>query len=513
LTSSKPAYLTAAFGAVRVGGAGTPIALAAAGERTNIRLSMPRGGAIAGVIRDKNGAPTPDIQVTVSAVGTAPFGTKPNAFTDERGAYRIFGLAPGAYLVYVSQPFSGGIGEIGDMSTAEVDAVFARLHARPPAIAGAPTPTPATPPARSPSSIVRPDRTFGTAAVFFPGVATPAAALPITLALGEVRESVDFAYTYTRTVMVTGNVNGAGAIPVRLTLNGENTSSNQISFGTGPILQRRASSSDGEFTFTNVSPGNYTLIATAAPGSAGGRGAPIPTGPTQSFAMAEFEITGDDITGLDLTMRPTLNVTGRVSFAGAAPSAEAQTSLVVRLLATGSGQQAIGGQGAVRPDGSFEVNGIIPAEYRVSITGVPAGWVPRSATLGDRDLLDLPVRVGAANLSGLEILLTDQRSQISGRLTDTSGAAAPGYFVAVFSADQAMWVPQSRRIKSVRPDTSGAFHFDDLPAGEYYVAALTEGETSDWQQPASLTQIIPAAVKVTLAEGERKTQNLQIARY
>jgi hypothetical protein len=52
--------------------------------------------------------------------------------------------------------------------------------------------------------------------------------------------------------------------------------------------------------------------------------------------------------------------------------------------------------------------------------------------------------------------------------------------------------------------------FADLPAGEYYIAALTDLDPVDWQTPASLDQAVPFAIKVRLAEGEKKVQDLKI---
>jgi len=55
------------------------------------------------------------------------------------------------------------------------------------------------------------------------------------------------------------------------------------------------------------------------------------------------------------------------------------------------------------------------------------------------------------------------------------------------------------------------FTITDLPAGEYLIAALTDVEPADLADPAFLSQIVPAAIPVTLREGEKKTQDLTMA--
>ena len=158
LTASKPAYLTAEFGAIRPGGTGTPIVLAAGQQVNDVKLTMPHGGAVAGVVRDTAGEPIRGIQVSATRVGGLPTARNDAVYTDDRGAYRIFGLAPGNYYIVVQAGLSGGIGEVGIMSSAEIDAAFARLKTR-----GVPTATPtpaATPRDRPAQSSGRRDRSF-----------------------------------------------------------------------------------------------------------------------------------------------------------------------------------------------------------------------------------------------------------------------------------------------------------------------------------------------------------------
>ena len=49
-----------------------------------------------------------------------------------------------------------------------------------------------------------------------------------------------------------------------------------------------------------------------------------------------------------------------------------------------------------------------------------------------------------------------------------------------------------------------------LPAGEYYVAAVTELEPGDLADPAFLEQLAAAAFKITLADGEKKQQDVKL---
>ena len=80
----------------------------------------------------------------------------------------------------------------------------------------------------------------------------------------------------------------------------------------------------------------------------------------------------------------------------------------------------------------------------------------------------------------------------------------------MFSTDERTWFAQSRAIAQTRPANDGVFSVRGLPAGEYFLAALTDVERDEWFDPAFLRQLVPAAMKVTLADGEKKTQDIRI---
>jgi len=63
----------------------------------------------------------------------------------------------------------------------------------------------------------------------------------------------------------------------------------------------------------------------------------------------------------------------------------------------------------------------------------------------------------------------------------------------------------------VRPGTDGRFTISGLPPGEYYIAALTEFDNADISDAGFLEAIAKAAIKITLAEGEMKSQDLKLA--
>jgi len=68
----------------------------------------------------------------------------------------------------------------------------------------------------------------------------------------------------------------------------------------------------------------------------------------------------------------------------------------------------------------------------------------------------------------------------------------------------------SRRVRSLRPATDGGFSLKGLPAGDYYIAALTDVEPGEWYDPAFLAKLIATSAKVTVKDGAKTVQDLMI---
>jgi hypothetical protein len=75
--------------------------------------------------------------------------------------------------------------------------------------------------------------------------------------------------------------------------------------------------------------------------------------------------------------------------------------------------------------------------------------------------------------------------------------------------------PRSRSmvetISRTRSSPDGRFRFTGLPPGDYFVAALTEIDQRDLGDTSFLEQISASALRITLTDGEKKTQDLRLA--
>lgn len=507
LTVSKPGLMTTVHGAKRPGGAGVPIVIAD-GEQASVTMRIARGAVISGTVRDPNGEPAAGVRMQVLAydidstgartLQSRTFSNSGNGLlmTDDRGVYRIYGLRPGEYYVQASPASSG----IGGRAVSPAEFEWAQR-------AMAPGGSPGAPPA--------PGQSMTLAPVYYPGTMDPSTAAAITVKAGEERSGVDFAFSFIPTAEVSGVIRGPdGSAPKLSQASLVRPDGMRVQMGSTLFIRP---DSDGRFSVANVPPGQYVL---AARGSMQDSGNPTP-GPMAVasmplWAMAEVSVNGRDISGLELTLAPGLTVSGKIVFDGVnTPAPSDLTRVSVALLAQGA--TTMGAPSVVaRADGSFSIPGVGPGNYKLS-ANVPAGsaaaspWTLKSAIVSSVDAIDVPFSV-RADVGGAVITFTDRPTELTGSLLDTTGKPALEYFIVAFPVDRALWVPGSRRVRSARPGNTGNFRIANLPPGEYYVCAMTDLEPNLLNTAAYLEPLVAASIKLALAEGERKVQDLKIAR-
>ena len=127
MLAGKSPYVQMAYGASRPGRPGTPIHVAEGANVGGITLRLPRGAVVTGIIHDQAGEPIADVSIIALRVSGDSAVVAGSALTDNEGSYRIFGLAPGRYMV-AAMPRLADTGPLSIPSVEEMDGRFAALE-------------------------------------------------------------------------------------------------------------------------------------------------------------------------------------------------------------------------------------------------------------------------------------------------------------------------------------------------------------------------------------------------
>jgi protocatechuate 3,4-dioxygenase beta subunit len=545
LSVSKPGFVSSYYGSKTPGRPpGVPIALLEGQRLTNVSVRLLPGSVITGRVTRERGQPAVGVSVQAAFVQMVN-GQRRQSFiasaqalsaqTDDRGEYRLYGLAPGEYLITARAGLGfGTAGDARQMTAAEL-----RWAEQTTGRGGAAGPAASVPPA--------PGQTMIYSTVYFPGTADASAAATVTIGPGEERSGVSFTTPLVPTARITGTIVDPSGAPIpgaQVQLRSKRAAEGLSDIIDSLLTTSATSAADGSFTLSSITPGEYRLSVRAAeprPGAAGQRVAAAAgvapaglfggAGQASLWAAEDVFVQGRDIANLALRLQPGMTVSGKVVYESTtkpAPTDFSRTSLM--LSSPGSGGGMAGMVAAmlapsiltIAADGTFTAKGVVPGSYRVTVFGagmilnqqLPGsgdGWTLKSALLAGRDVSDVPFEVRPGeNVSNLVVTFTDRPTELSGVVYDQANRPIGSFPIVVFSSDRAFWTSGSRRVQLIRPSSDGKFKTTGLPPGEYFVCAATEVDDEQLYELSFLELLVPGSFKITLAEGEKRTLDLKL---
>ncbi len=527
---SRAGYLPLSYGAAKPDRPGTPIRIET-GQRVDVSVRLVRGGVVAGVVTGPTGQPEFQAQVRAlrltSTMGVRRLVLTRVVSTDDRGAYRFFDLRPGQYAIAVSPRTTELTTEA---RIAAENARFEEALARarrgsgglPPALLVAPVPAGrgADPP--------------GYAPIYYPGTATPSAAVFVTVEPDTERLGLDFTAEPVRAGHVTGAIIGMPPTSMSETFSQADgyivTENTRVQLSAFPdddardLGQVASATADpkGQFVIRNLAPGRYIVFAQMITNvvqrvlnpEVRGAGVPPPASPPRPtppalWGRATVTVERESAPELTITLQPARTISGRIVHPGLTAGVEApavQVSAVVAVDAP-TGNAGRVPQARSDPDGTFTITDVVPGRYRLQVSS-PA----RSALVNGIDALDFPFDVdGDRDIANVVITLAAELAELSGSVVQSSGAPAPEYTVVIAPGDRRYWVPGARRVQLARPTSAGRFVFRGLPAGDYLVAAVTDLEPGRQYDLDFLAAMTASAVRVSIADGSRHVQDIRVA--
>ena len=262
-------------------------------------------------------------------------------------------------------------------------------------------------------------------------------------------------------------------------------------FGMGPrppaLVDAR-----GAFEIRGVTPGPYTLTAMS-----------IRDGNPTS-ATVPVEAGTADIDGLELALKPGVEVKGKVRFDGDSSSSPSLAGLTVNLMPAQASMGFAGLIGApVDAEGSFNLRNVMEGDYRVKLNPMAEDAYIKTVTYGG-DATKYPLTVGEAP-GKLEVVLAVAGGQVEGMVTDGDKPVAGALVTAV---------PESGRedlVKVGRTDSSGHYTIRGLAPGDYTLYACDDRADGFSADPEALKAYRDKGKTIAAEEKSKATADLALS--
>ena len=526
---TKPAYLPMYYGATRPArGPGTNVVLDGRKAVTDLKVTLTRGAVVTGTVFDTEGQPAANVRVQMMAVQTVDgervltnVSVSGTSLTDDRGMFRVYGVRSGTYVM-IANPLAPTNAEIRQLSDQEMRAAIAEAAA---GIKAAALPADRIIPPGPPGALPAPPLAgiaVSYSPVFYPGAVNEQDASAFAVTAGQETGNINIRMSLVPAARIDGVVIGVDGQAMTVVPQVSLQRFSSFSQSTQSVRTFEG----GRFQAVGVPPGTYVLsVRYTSPVNRSAGGGP-PQGPSQTYwAREEIFVNGVDLSNLTLQLRPPIVVNGTVTFEGGARPKDVQLRLDQFVR---PGQMLMSTNVRADAEGAFKFNNLTPGRYRlgasVTTPGAPAAagggapsqpvWSVKSAAIEGRDAWEGYVDVTADRLAlSAAVTLTTSLPEVSGQVLSQAGAPVTDMAVVLFAVDRRYWgTSTARRVRSLsRVTADGTFRFTGLLPGEYCLAVLMDLDAADLQDPAFLEQLLPAGLRMMLAEGDRKVQNVKLA--
>ena len=243
---------------------------------------------------------------------------------------------------------------------------------------------------------------------------------------------------------------------------------------------------DGTFQFKNVPPGSYEIVATSESSS----------GASSWNVRQEVAIGTSD---MDVTLRPQSlgSVSGHVRFEGERPASTA--TLRVSLRNDEGNQRRV----EVDSAGNFSFDRLPAGRYEV--TAASADYVAAYFAGPSGERLPLTVEITSGEPVRRDLTLTKAVSVIEGTVEKTE-APQVGAFVLLMPKN-----PSQRWAYRVdQTDSDGSYRLATIPAGDYFLIALSDGAEVAYRDPKVAAILTKAAKPVHIEPGDHLDMKVDI---
>ncbi len=469
LSSDRPGFQRQTYGARRMNGGGTVLALTPGQKMAALDLVMSPQIVVSGKVLDSDGDPVPRAQVRAMRYmyfnGKRQIVPMGFASTDENGEYKLQNLVPGK--VYVS-------------ASALREAFFGQGSRT-----AAPRP-PAGQPAKQEEAAV---------ATFYPGVTDLSAATLIELVAGQDRPATNITLRKSAVFHVRGKV--TGQVPndraqLRVILTSRSsTFMDYMGGASGPVGQ------DGTFDLSQVAPGAHNLILINAMGN------------FKTLGTVPVDVGSHDVENVTLTAEPPFDLNGQVKFEKLADSDKTKSTKTTpgpaRISLMPVEGPAINVPNASsKDDDTFSLVGVAAGHFRLNVVSIPEGFYLKQARYGDQDVLRNGLTIAPGGGSTLlEITLGAGAAKLDGTVQTADGKPAPSTVVTLIPDPPSP--DRTDLYKQGNTDQNGHFTINSIAPGKYRAYAWTDLDQGIQFDPEFIKNYETKGTKLDIAESGTPT--------
>src|SRR5215510_6355666 len=404
-----------------------------------VTITMMRGGVITGKVTSATGDPI--IRIAVRAIrvrdetgradNTAVGNFRPQRMTDDRGVYRLYGLAPGSYLVS-----AGG----SNMNSSRQATPY-----------------------------------HGRITTYHPS-ATRDAATEVKVIGGDEVSGIDIRYRAERGFAISGKViSGSSRQETSANISLRNPATGAVIATT--FLSRESGQSG--YAFYGVPNGEYLIMST--------RGG-FNDASSMSATPRRVTVNGRDVPGVDLTLAPDAAIEGTVAIEKVSsaekcvnPRESYLEEIIVRAKRDDAGEKTdppysfysamnfIG----LNDKGVFAIRNLRPGRHRIDIQLPGENWFLKAMTMtGATPAIDprngVTLKSGD-RVTGLTIILATGAAGLKGKIISGGNAGLPSRLRAHLVPAEALAKDDLLRFAETPVEGNGAFSFANLAPGKYLI--------------------------------------------
>lgn len=440
----------------------------------NLTFRMLPTAVISGRITDEDGDPMANVSIVAKMerpgkVNRENVGT---TGTNDLGEFRLSGLFPGRYIVAAMPPADIRDYETLAKPSSAVDAADVQ-------------------------TAKHPDTRYLT--TYYPGTFDAAQASIVALKAGDDMP-VNLTLLQSRTYRVRGIITGivAGEKPVieMRSKSGDSNHANSVDVGA-----------DGQFEIRGVSPGTYSLMATAG------------TESHSLFAREDIVVAAGDVEGVKLSPSPSFTMSGHIRVEGTSTASITQYAVNLRPARSPENssiyisQDVFGTNAAVDRLGNFEWGNVIRGNYLVQVFGGdrPGGFFLKSAKMGGQDITTGFLAGGPTTV---ELVVSYNGGSVEGKVIEKEGDADgdhPAANATVVAVPEEKYRNQSERFASGATDQYGHFSIRALAPGSYTFYAWQDVDENVYSDPDFLKSQESDGKLIKIEENSRQVFDLRLS--